>query len=109
MPLYMHQWSYKDEHVKGMLIEKKERSEVLRLALDAFGGTLKDFYYCFGEYDALAITEFPDNKTALACIMSVYAQGRIDRVHTTALFSAEEGLSAILHAESMVKRQSPAG
>jgi uncharacterized protein with GYD domain len=90
-----------------MLSEGRERSEVARIAIEAFGGTLQSFYYCFGQYDALAISDFPDNATALACMMSVLAQGRVERVHTTALFSSDEGLGAMLEAGKFVDTPSP--
>jgi uncharacterized protein with GYD domain len=97
----MHQWTYKNDHVRFMLLEKKERSEVVKTAIEAFGGSLQAFYYCFGQYDALAISDFPDGQSALACSMYVVAQGRIEHVHTTALFSADEGLGAMLQAGKM--------
>ncbi len=102
MPIFMHQWSYKDQQVRRMLLEPKDRAEVVRTAVEAFGGTLLQLYYCFGDYDAMAISDFPDNETALACVMSIFAQGRIDTVRTTPLLSAEEGLRAMRQAGSAV-------
>jgi uncharacterized protein with GYD domain len=95
MAFYLHQWSYKDLQTKKMVIEKQDRSEVVRMATAAFGGTLHHFFYCFGQYDGLAITEFPDNEHALACLMTIFGQGRLNYIHTTPLFTAEQGLGAM--------------
>jgi uncharacterized protein with GYD domain len=109
MPLYMHQWSYKGEQVKQLLLEKADRAEVVRVAIEAFGGTLQSFFYCFGKYDGIAISEFPDSESALASVLAISAQGRINFVHTTALFSPEEGLKAMRNAGEVIgSRQPPA-
>lgn len=106
MPLFMHQWSYKDEQVRTMILERQDREEVVRLATEAFGGTLHQFFFCFGDYDGVAISDFPDDKTALACVMSVYGQGRVRAVKTTALFTPEEGRSAINMAWEVLRNES---
>jgi uncharacterized protein with GYD domain len=103
MPVFLHQWSYKDEQVKKMITEGTDRAEVVRLAIEAFGGTLRSFYYCFGEYDGMAISEFADNEAALACVIAITGQGRISRVHTTPLVSAADGLSAMKQASHILQ------
>jgi uncharacterized protein with GYD domain len=97
MPFYLHQWSYKDQQIRSMLIRKENRAraEVVRTAVEAFGGTLHSFFYAMGTCDGVAISQFPDGKTALACLMSIFAEGRITSVRTTALFTPEEGLDAM--------------
>jgi uncharacterized protein with GYD domain len=102
MPLFLHQWSYKDDQIKRMLIEDTDRAEVVRIAIEAFGGTLRSFYYCFGMYDGLAISEFPDSATAFSCLLSIAGQGRVRNVSTTALFSPEEGLRAMQNAGAVL-------
>jgi uncharacterized protein with GYD domain len=104
MPLFLHQWSYKDGQIRRMLLESDEhnRAEVVRTAVAAFGGRLHSFYYCFGPCDGMAVAEFPDQETALACVMSIYGQGRIQQVQTTALFSPEEGLRAMRQAQELI-------
>jgi uncharacterized protein with GYD domain len=71
----MHQWTYKDSHIREMVTKPSDRAEIVRVATEAFGGTLHQFFLAFGEYDGVAIAEFPDATTAMACMMSVYGQG----------------------------------
>jgi uncharacterized protein with GYD domain len=89
MPLFMHQWRYKDDQVKKMLAEKAERINEVRTATEAFGGTLHQFFFCLGDFDGLAIAEFPDNETALACLMSQYTLGRVHEIRSTPLIEPE--------------------
>lgn len=89
MPMYLHQWRYKDDQVKRMLAEETERVDDVRNATEAFGGTLLHFYFCLGDYDGMAIAEFPDNDTALACLMAQYTLGRVHGIRSTSLVTPE--------------------
>jgi uncharacterized protein with GYD domain len=102
MPYFMHQWSYKDEQIRKTILENSDRSEVVRVAIEAFGGTLHSFFYCFGKYDGIAISEFKDDETAFAALLAVVGQGRVRNVQTTLLFSPEEGLRAMRHAADVI-------
>jgi uncharacterized protein with GYD domain len=106
MPLYLHQWNYKDRQIQQMLddVEEIDRAELVRTATEAFGGSLHQFFYCFGEFDGVAIAEFPDETTALACVMSIYGQGRIHAVRTTPLFLPEDGVKAIRYAQEVLMK-----
>ncbi|MEP6957512.1 MAG: GYD domain-containing protein [Nitrospirota bacterium] len=42
-----------------------ERAEMVKKNVKALGGKLIEAYYCLGEYDVVAIWQFPDNKTAM--------------------------------------------
>ena len=104
---YMHQWSYKDQQIKQMLLEDADRSEIVRIAIEAFDGKLIGFYYCFGNYDGVAIAEFPSSQHALASVLAISAQGRVNCIHTTPLFDADEGLRAMREASEAIKRPPP--
>ena len=48
-----------------------QRAEQVKKNAQALGGNLVQAYYCLGEYDVVAIWEFPDNKTAMkAAVMN---------------------------------------
>lgn len=78
---YMHQWSYKDQQIKQMLLEHADRSAIVRIA----------------------IAEFPSSQHALASVLAICAQGRVNSIHTTPLLSPEEGLQAMREATNVIK------
>jgi uncharacterized protein with GYD domain len=61
MPLYEMRWMFKDAALKSMTDKPQDREPPARELIEGFGG--KPHRYCFmlGEYDGLAIVEFPDN------------------------------------------------
>ncbi len=73
-----------------MVARRTDREQVMRRAVDAFGGTLHQFYFSFGDYDGVAITTFKHHETALACLMTIFAQGSLTSLKTTPLFEREE-------------------
>lgn len=97
MPYYLHQFKYKDEHIRDMLQERQDpdREQIIRSATQVFGGKLHGFYFAFGEFDGIAITEFADEKHAMACAMTIFGQGRVYTLRTTPLFPMNEALDAI--------------
>ena len=60
------------------------------------------FYFCFGEYDGVAITEAPDDSVALAGAMALIAPGHLKAIKTTKLFSVEESMEAMRKAGSLM-------
>ena len=55
---------------------------------------MESVYYCFGDYDIMAIFEIPDNVTMAALSMAVRSTGSVANVKTTVLLSLSEGLEA---------------
>lgn len=102
MALYMHQWVYKDTQVKKMVLEPQDRAHIVRVATEAFGGTLHSFFFSFGEFDGMSISEFEDNETALACLMSIFGEGRLQSVKTTVLLTSEAAQSAMRKANAIL-------
>jgi uncharacterized protein with GYD domain len=111
MPTFMHQWSYKDPQVREFLEkpDARARADVVRMSIEAFGGRLLEFFFCFGEYDGVAISEFSDEETALACVMLIFGQGRVRSVRTTTLFSPTTVNQSIKIAQTVLEgKDSPA-
>ncbi|MEO5624643.1 MAG: GYD domain-containing protein [Dokdonella sp.] len=110
MPTYMHQWKYKDQQIRKMLdkVEEVDRAHVVRTAIEAFGGKLVGFYFCFGEYDGLSISLFADEASALACLMFLFGEGRLQSIHTTTLFDGDACTKSIRLAQKILKRTASA-
>ncbi len=98
MPLFLVQLSYKPETLAALVKKPQDRREVItKLAKDA-GGSLVDYWMCFGKYDAIVILELPDSVSAAACSMAVSSSGGFTAFHTTPLLSIEESMSAMKKA-----------
>src|SRR5689334_23747991 len=54
-----------------------ERAEMVKQNAKSLGGKLVQAYYCLGEYDVVAIWEFPDNKTAMKAAVLNASLGHI--------------------------------
>lgn len=66
-----------------------ERAEQVKKNAQALGGNLIQAYYCLGEYDVVAIWEFPDNTTAMQAAVVNAAIGHI-QITTMPAVSREE-------------------
>ena len=90
MPKYLLQASYTAEGARGILkdAESKRRQAVEEL-LKSMGGKVEAFYFAFGESDAVAIVDAPDNGTVAAQALAINASGAV-HVKTTVLLTAKE-------------------
>jgi uncharacterized protein with GYD domain len=66
-----------------------ERLEAAKRAFEAMGAKIKAFYLLLGHYDALIISEAPDDETATRLVMSVGAMGYV-RSETMRAFPEDE-------------------
>ncbi len=98
MPFYMVQWRYDQASTREMVHHPVDRAKAARKAIEAAGGKLHHFFFCFGEYDGVVIAEYPDNESALANTLAIVAAGAVPTTKTTVLISAEEALRAMEHA-----------
>ena len=95
MPLYMIQASYTADSWAAQISNPEDRAAAIGGMIEAAGGKLHGFYYSFGEYDAVLISEAPDNQTIASILMAAAGGGAVSKLKTTVLMSAEEGLAAI--------------
>lgn len=54
-----------------------ERADTVKKNAQALGGRLIQAYYCLGEYDVVAVWEFPDNQTAMKAAVLNASMGHI--------------------------------
>ncbi len=110
MPYFMTQWTYKDRQIEALVDNPHDRYEVVRRLFKDFGGELHQFFLSYGEYDGVAIAEFPDNTTATACLLTVAKSGAVAQLKTTVLISPKEALKAMkLAATTKTKYAPPSG
>ena len=98
MAYFMTQFSYTSDAWAQMVKNPQDRSEVVRPLIEKMGGKLLGFYYSFGEYDGLIITEAPNEKAVVASLMAAISAGHLKTVKTTVLFSNKDAMEAMKKA-----------
>jgi uncharacterized protein with GYD domain len=104
MALYLVQGAYTAEALAAMAKNPQDRSLPVRELLQKLGGQLVGFYFCFGEYDVVALFEAPDDSTATALALAVTSPGHLKAYKTTKLFTVEETMEAMRKAGSLTFR-----
>jgi uncharacterized protein with GYD domain len=100
MPFYLIRAAYSGTAAAHMVQHPQHREAAVRKTCEALGGKMLHFFYCFGDYDALALAELPNNKAAAAMALSVEASGAVRQIHTTVLLSVAEAMEAMKTAQS---------
>ena len=77
MPTYVSLVKFTQHGLQTMKDKGIERAEMVKQNAKALGGKLVEAY-CLGEYDVVAIWEFPDNKTAMKAAVLNASLGHID-------------------------------
>ena len=90
MPRFLFEASYTVEGVKGLRRQGGSgRREAVARAAHSVGGRLEHFYFAFGEQDAFAVADLPDNESAAAFALAVGEAGGAS-VRTVVLLTPEE-------------------
>lgn len=87
MPRYVSLLNWTEQGVKDYKATLERADAAKKLAAD-LGGTL-DVHWTLGEYDIVAVSEFPDDETATAFLLKVGSLGNI-RSKTLRAFDASE-------------------
>jgi uncharacterized protein with GYD domain len=98
MAQYLLQVAYTPEAWAKLIARPQNRKEELAPVLAKLGGKFIQAWFCFGEYDIVAIAEMPDNPAAAAFSLAASAGGSIKAIKTTPLMSVEEGMEAMKKA-----------
>jgi uncharacterized protein with GYD domain len=90
MPKFLLEASYTLDGVKGVQSQGgSSRRDAIAKVAESVGGSLEGFYFAFGDRDAYAIVDLPDNETAAAVALTVDASGGAS-VRTVVLLTPEE-------------------
>jgi len=77
MPVYVSLVKFTREGIMTMKNEGIARSNKVKRNVEDLGGRLLAAYYCLGEYDVVAVLEFPDNKAAMKAAVKNASIGHI--------------------------------
>ena len=93
MPLYVALVNWTDQGIKNYR-DSVRRAEDYRGLVEKSGGQVRQLVWTLGEYDIVAVTEFPDDETATAVALQTGALGNI---RTTAMKAIDaDQMSAII-------------
>jgi uncharacterized protein with GYD domain len=88
MPTYVTLIHYTEQGVKTFK-ELSQRIEETKRAGEEFGAKLISYYLTMGQYDAIAISEAPDDRTIAKLALAAGARGNV-RTETMRAFSEDE-------------------
>src|SRR3989304_5362328 len=96
MASYLLQVAYTPEAWATMIKNPQNRIDQVRPAVERLGGkpAADKAFFPFGEYDIVAILEFPDNAAAAAFSIAASAGGAVKSIQTTPLMTVAEGIEA---------------
>jgi uncharacterized protein with GYD domain len=88
VPTYISLLKWTEQGIKSVK-DTTKREQDAREAVERMGGHLTTTYWTQGAYDAVAISEFPDDDAAMAFLLATGMQGNV-RTETLRAFSAED-------------------
>lgn len=94
MPVFVSLVNFTHEGLKTMKSQGVARSDMVKRNVESLGGKLLHAYYCLGEYDVVAVWEFPDNRAAMKSAVLNASMGHI-RIKTMPAVSREEWKSVL--------------
>jgi uncharacterized protein with GYD domain len=77
MPVYVSLVKFTELGISTMKQQGIARSEAVQRNIESLGGKLLDAYYCLGDYDVVAILEFPNNRAAMKAAVLNASLGHI--------------------------------
>jgi len=88
MPTYVTLMHYTDQGIRNIK-EGPARLEAAKKAFQAAGSEIKAFYLGLGRYDAIVVTEGPNDETATRMALTIGSQGNV-RTETMRVFNEAE-------------------
>jgi len=98
---------YSQESIKGLVANPQDRRKAAEAALATVGAKLKDFYFAFGDADAIITYEAPDAASAASLAMTLGASGATSSVETIALLTTDEAMEAMKKSSKTLKDYRP--
>ena len=103
MPFYMVQGRYTQGAIKNLISSPEDRSKAATGVIKAAGGKLLQYYMSFGDYDFVALAEYPGDEAAMASAMAIGSVGHVTDLKTTKLMTAAEAMKAMATAGAAAK------
>ena len=88
MPTYVSLIRYTQQGIQNMK-DSPNRLDAAKMMFKEMGGELKAFYLAMGNYDAVVISEGPNDETAAKIILKIGGAGSV-RTETFRVFTEDE-------------------
>ena len=88
------------DRVQGLVSNPQNREPQASAIMEKLGGKLLDFWFTFGEWDAVLIVELESDVHAMAVAMADVA-GKVGSTKVTPLYSMEEAITAMTIAQAI--------
>ena len=99
MAFYMWTGSYSTDTIKAMVEDPQDREVLARSAVEAIGGKLHHYFFCFDQRDVIAIMEFDDDVAMAALSLMVGSIGNFAHGATTKLMTSTDAMAAMARAK----------
>ncbi len=66
MSHFLIRWQFTNASAKALVGKPHDRTGAAKALVEGFGGRLHSYYIAFGEFDGVAICEFPNNTCQIA-------------------------------------------
>jgi uncharacterized protein with GYD domain len=88
MPTYVSLIHWTEQGIKNYKDTTSRAADFSKL-VESLGGRVRDLLWTVGEYDIVAVSEFPDDETGTAALLQVGSLGNV-RTNTMRAFNADE-------------------
>ncbi len=95
MASYLFQVAYTSESWAMQVAAQPDVVERITPLMERCGGSIRDCFYAFGDYDLIVIADFATPEGAAAFSLGATAGGATKTIKTTELLSVEAGRSAM--------------
>ena len=108
MAYYLFQGRYSTDAIKAMVANPQDRETAARALVEAAGGKMHSFFFCFGQEDVVAVLEFPDDGAMSACSLVLGASGALAGGATAKRITSSEAQAAMSKAKALKSSYKPA-
>jgi uncharacterized protein with GYD domain len=109
MTIYTTQGRYTSDAVKGMMTNPENREKAVADLMEKAGAKLLAWYFTFGEYDFLSITEATSEEVIAYALIAGAAGGGVSHLRTSVAMTAKDAMKAFKSAAGLSKSFKPAG
>jgi uncharacterized protein with GYD domain len=104
MSFYLMRFSYTPEAWARLIKNPEDRRSVAKTIIEKLGGKLHGFWYSYGQQDGVVMIEAPDNVSAAAFSVGIFAGGSLRSAETTVLLTVEETIEMLEKAQGLSYR-----